>query len=172
METKQKKLLIKIKNLINSNNINESKAAERFLKKLLKKYNISLDQLESESIKVRLIKFKTKDRRLIAQIIYSFIEKSKNPNREVSILDNIKTNFYIELTNEEYIELMAMIDLYLKAYEKELDVFYTAFLHKQNLLLKSTTDKSTEEQIKQMRKAVNMSNFIDNYAFRKQIENK
>lgn len=70
--------------------------------------------------------------------------------------------FIIEVTDFEFIEIQYMIDLYIKAWKKELQLFQGAFIHKNDLTFTGETDsegpkRSREESLRmiQMMNAIN-----------------
>lgn len=155
----------------------EKQNAEKLLKKLMKKYNITEEDLTKEELKKHDIRFKNKwQERLISQILYMI-----NPKRNTYKYTNRKAKIsIIELTDAEFLEWKYMYDVYCKAFEDELDIFTMAFIQKNNIfpkdedipknLKEQQKERSQDEYIK-MLKAAQMANGIDHTSVRKGIGN-
>lgn len=152
----------------------EKRNAEALLKKLMKKYNISEEDLTKEELKKHDIRFRNKwEERLISQILYMI-----NPNRDTYKYTNRKAKIIIiELTDAEFIEWKYTYDVYKKAFEEELDVFTMAFIQKNNIFPKEEDIPENRKDIKRptgdeyfkMLKAAQMANGIDYTNVRKAL---
>lgn len=156
----------------------EKQNSEKLLKKLMKKYNISEEDLSKDDIKKHEIRFRTKwQERLISQILFMI-----NPNRNTYKYTNRKAKIsIIELTDAEFIEWKYMYEVYCAAFEEELDVFTTAFIQKNNIFPKNEDipenikeqqkrEQSKDEYIK-MLKVAQMASGIDHTTVRKGLGN-
>lgn len=155
----------------------EKRNAEALLKKLMKKYNITEEDLSKDDVKQHDIRFKTKwQEKLIGQILYMI-----NPKRNCYKYTNRKAKItIIELTDAEFIEWKYMYDVYCQAFEKELDIFTMAFIQKNNIFPKDEDvpeeireqqkERSQEEYFKIL-KAAQMANGIDYTTIRKGLGN-
>ncbi|MGM9543566.1 MAG: hypothetical protein ACI3T9_01150 [Romboutsia timonensis] len=108
----------------------EKENAEKLLKKLMRKYNIKIEDLEKEDLKNREIRYRTKwEEVLIHQIIYMI-----NPKRSCYKYTHSKKKVVlIECTDSEFIEFNYLFEVYKKAFEKELEVFTRAFVIKNEI---------------------------------------
>lgn len=147
--------------------------AEAMLQKLMKKHNISADELETDTIDTEFININRNFEFLTMILIQSvigevqFYEIRKKGKR---ILNKIG----FKCKKHELIEIQAKIDFYIKAFKAELEIFEVAFLGKNNIRpkffnpendhLRQNLDMETYLKIK------SMQNGIDSHQFHKQIE--
>lgn len=152
----------------------EKQNAEKLLKKLMKKYNISEEDLTKEELKKHDIRFKNKWQEvLISQVLYMI-----NPNRNVYKYTNRKAKIsIIEVTDAEFIEWKYTYDVYCKAFEEELEIFTMAFIQKNNIFPKEVpenkkdTKKPTGDEYFKLLKAAAMAQGIDHTTIRKGLGN-
>lgn len=121
----------------------ERVAAETQLKKILKSTGITMDDLKKKAESgalngkdYRIIKLHRKHKKLAYQILQYYrknilgdfhnelVEFNKGPD---------KGNFGIYATEAEAIECQAIYEFYYQAYERNLKIFYLAFIHRNDL---------------------------------------
>ena len=127
----------------------EKENANKLLNKLMKKYNITEEDLKKEEIKQHDVKFKTKwEMQLIHQIMYMI-----NPERNIySYKNNKKKVVILELTDAEWIEHQYLFSIYKKAFEDELELFTSAFIQRNNIFPKEVPEHIKEQQEKEPKK--------------------
>lgn len=114
----------------------EKEQAEAILKRLIKKYGVSLDDLDEEIIKEYEIKYSGEaERKLLNQIVYKVTNETGHT-----------FNFYytqsgrtcravlgVSCTEAQKMEIEFLFNFYKQLYKKELEVFLRAFIHKHQL---------------------------------------
>jgi len=140
MENKATELAKKLKALAERGIGGEKINAEIALKRLLKKHNISLEDIEEETKYRRYIKVPKSKEKLFHQICANVL------GRDFSVYGNPRKPGFsiIDLSNSDFLEIEAKYKFYLKCYQEELDVFYLAFVQKNNLFTKGIVLKESE----------------------------
>ena len=121
----------------------EKANAEKLLKKLMKKYNITEEDLLIEEVKKRDVKYKADwQDKLLNQIMHMInpfrnTYKYRNSKRRVTI---------IECTDAEFIEFKYLYSIYSNAFERELETFTKAFIYKNNIFPKEEPNKNDQPQ--------------------------
>ena len=124
----------KVKALADRGEGGEKESAERTLAALMKRYGITEEDLEDTKATIHWIRYKTDwERRLLGQLAYMHLgtghsfgcvgRYTKRPRKEVGI----------ECTPAQYIEIEADFAFYSEAMKEEMELFYSAFLQKNNL---------------------------------------
>jgi hypothetical protein len=155
----------------------EKQNAEQMLEKFLKKHNLTIEEIEGEKINKYFFQIDNKYQQLLNQILKItnrslslWAEIPKNKIRQLRLAGNYMT----ECTASQFVEIKAKFDFYSNLYEEELDVFYTAFLHANNLLVESTAqDKEkgiSDEERERQERAYLMSGRIKKGQYLKQLE--
>ena len=128
-------LLKKLKALVDRGIDGEKVNAEKKLKELMRKYDISENELIEDKITTVAFKYHGKEqRRLLVQIIYKvtnctdfYTYHSINSGRKS------KTSLGADVTAAQKIEIEFLFDFYAKQYEKERSNFLEAFIQKHKL---------------------------------------
>lgn len=175
--------LLKIRALAEKGYQGERGAAETLLNSLMKKHGITLDELGSEPAEYRSA-FSGEgeyDFRLLCQI-------AKKLYPEIRIADLRKTpvkhrrmwyeaglgpknaNVAFYSTKSEFLEIMSVFELYKRDFKEHLETFYYAYLDKNDLLLPSTGEKSSPEDVERVLAALKMEAGIEKKNIYKQIE--
>lgn len=154
--------------------------AETMLNALLKKYKITLEEIEGESIKKYFFNLNPEEYRFFHQIVknvnFSIKVYGPIPKKKIKTLQ-IEGNLFIESTASDYIEIETKFEFYKGLYEEELEIFYNAFLTANKLLAldpdktRTTADLSPEEW-QEYQRIQNMANKIKVGQFRKQLDEK
>lgn len=124
----------KVKALADRGEGGEKESAERTLATLMKRYGVTEEDLEDTKATIHWIRYKTEwERRLLRQLAYMHLgagnsfrcvgRYTKRPRKEVGI----------ECTTAQYIEIEADFSFYYAAMKEEMELFYDAFLQKNNL---------------------------------------
>ena len=160
----------KVKALADNGIDGEKENAKILLDKLLKKYNIDLNEFIEEKRKAYKFKYSNEhERRILVQCIAKFAPNIKTfkrlCNNKGSIIKNI---IELDLTNLEYLDSSGSAKFYTKLLKDEMETFMTAFIHKHKLFGASNEDDASEstlsteeiETIVNMMKAMKNSDFI------------
>lgn len=151
--------------------------AEKMLSDLMKKHNLSIEDIEGEKKQDYFFRIKKGDERLWLQIVCRVNPEIKKygeiPSKKIKEL-GLKGNYIITCTTSEYIEIESMLSVYKRLYKEELDLFFTAFCNANDLLVyvknpKSVKDLNDEELEKYLRMK-KLASSIKTETFRKQIE--
>ena len=169
MNDKQRELLNKIKALAEKGVGGEKINAQKKLKELLEKFNLSEDDLEKE--KEQLFTFHIRKGLYLDKLFWQLVAHFRN----VDTLRGYKISKYeweLVLYPNEAIELEAKYNFYVKAFKEDLETFYSAFLHTNDLLVPAGFhDKQpTKKELEEYEKAQNMSQGMEKHTFNKLIE--
>ena len=124
----------KVKALADRGEGGEKESAERTLAALMKRYGVTEEELEDTRATIHWIRYKTDwERRLLGQLAYMHLgtghsfgcvgRYTKRPRKELGI----------ECTPAQYIEIEADFAFYSEAMKEEMELFYSAFLQKNEL---------------------------------------
>jgi hypothetical protein len=151
--------------------------AQKMLNSLLKKHNLTMEDIEGEKTDNYFFNIKQKaDERLWIQITKSVNSEikcyGKLPQKEISRL-KLKGNYFITCTLSEYIEIEAKYNIYRRLYEEESNVFYHAFCTANGILITpknpiKVSDLKPDE-LKTLLRVRQMSYNIKNEPYRKQL---
>ena len=144
------------------------------LSNLLKKYNLTIEDIQNDKQMDFFFDIKKKDMMFFNQI-------TKNVNAEISVYSiptkkvkefSLKGSCMISCTNAEYIEIDGKYSIYKKLYDDELEIFYSAFIMKNNLGIKSskTTRDLTDDELEKWKRANEMAHGIKSKFYRKQLQ--
>lgn len=153
----------------------EKANAEKVLAAFLKKHNLKLDDLLGEQKTRRWFKVsKTKDK-FFHQVAASVLGVKFSTFTRPSL----KGMVGIDLTAEEFVEVESRFDFYWRAYQEDLEVFYSAFIQRNKLYAKPSDDELREdseekplslEQKQKLFKTQMMMQGIERRTHRKQLE--
>lgn len=125
----------------------EKDNAQSVLDKLLKKHDLTLDDLDPDFAPVELCEFSFDDkleRDLLLQVTFSVLQTNSIMRRKER--GNSK-KLRIKMTKAQYLEVDLAFGLYREAFKKEQRRLYLAFVHKNNLV-GQTRDDDTDVQSK------------------------
>lgn len=177
MNEKYIELARKLKALADKGVGGEKTNAEKMLIDLMAKHKLTIADIDGEEIKEFFFNIKDEFNDLFYQIAKSVNRDMKIyrfPKKEVRQF-RLKGNHEIKCTVAEYIEIEQSFDIYSRLYQEELKVFYSAFIHANNIYpepkdgeIKSLDDFSIEE-LKELRRKLLMSENIKKANIRKQL---
>lgn len=119
----------------------EKENAQNKLELIMKKYGISTEDIEDEHKFMVWYKVKSTERKLFEQVATSVFgsEFDMYTNRN-------KTGYLgIEGSGSDHIQFEFKYEMYVKAYRKQLDVFFTAFVMRNNIYAKNGEKKDWSE---------------------------
>ena len=143
------------------------------LQRLVEKYNLKLDDVNAIRLQYRIFKFDIDNelqKKFYRQIISSVVGQT---NFYYSGL--IHNNWAVEIDDFQFVEISEKIDYYWPIFNSELDIFYTAFVHKNELTVDVEPDKMpqlSEEEVDKLRKAFNMMNGMQKHTFTKMLSDR
>jgi hypothetical protein len=151
----------------------EKITAEKMLNDLLKKYNITIEEIEGEKIQDYYFSVSENDFDLFNQIVkcvkYSIKVYGRFPIKMIKDY-SLGGNHSIKCTASEYVEVEAKFSLYKKLYREELKIFYSAFLKANGLLIDNPNKtEPTPEEIEKYRRVKEMSEKIKRGQYLKQL---
>lgn len=180
--------LLKIKALSDNGVGGERAAAEQLLTSMMKQYGILPEEIEGDTIEYRLayVGDGPYDWKLFVQIAHKFHHGPEKPRiadlRKVPAkykrqwadagLGPKNANVGLHCTKAEFIEIISIFELYKADFIRQEDVFYYAYLDKNNLLLNADGKQPdlTDEEIDRIISAERMKSGIKKKELYKQIE--
>ena len=171
---KKVELLKKLKALADRGVDGEKVAAEKMLDKLMKKYDVTDEELSADEVSTMVFKYSgAEQKKLLLQIIYKVTNKTDifydYINRDSGGVS--RTRLGADVTKAQKIEIEFLFDFYVRQYEKECEVFLEAFIQKNQLFGNSL--QADDEQVakhKDLAKLYSMMNGIDKVSPLLQIE--
>lgn len=174
MDDRIKQRLIKILTLARRGIGGEKENAERMLNNLLKKYSLTLADLEDdEKIQVDL-RFKGKhERDILVQCVYSTIKGWD----QMAYSDNRRGLFRVKVTKAEGVELALKWNAHRKAFKKEvakqMNILMLAYVSRNHLYSDAAEDENNEESslsLEDIEAIVAIARRMDRTAINKSIE--
>lgn len=143
--------------------------AERMLTELLKKHNISLEEIEEPDRRDREFDCQKKQEDVMKGCIYSVMGKDVDIYRYRSK----KTGYIVSCTNAEYLEIDASFAFFWRHYTEELKIFLRAFIQKNKLIPfdADSYDRAelTPEEERELNKTLAMMEMMDRKSLRKAL---
>lgn len=123
----------------------EKDNAQSVLGKLLKKYNLALEDLDPDCAPIEPFEFSFKDeleRNLLHQVMHHVLQSSK---LLVRVERGNSKKVCIQITRAQKLEIDMAFDIYRKAFKKEQERLFIAFINKNNLRGPGLDEKDKEE---------------------------
>ena len=128
----------------------EKQTAEKMLSALLKKHKITIEEIEDEKLEKYYFKLETGEHdlwhQIIKQVNYYIKCYGEFPKKLIKELE-LGGNYMIECTATNYIEIEAKYSFYKRLYNDELDIFYSAFLKANDLLVDNPNKKDNGSEM-------------------------
>lgn len=168
----------KIKALAEKGIDGEKENAAKLLDSLMKKHNISMEDLEDEKLekfyfKIEIYKHEL-EVRILHQLVGMFQLKLYGCFPQKLVREyRLPGNYMIECSKVMYLEIKAKYDFYCGRMEKRIDEFFYAFCMKNNLLVKPKEDqeiKLSDDEKQHYINARKISMNMESDSFLKQIE--
>lgn len=166
------KLEVRIKKLLSLSKYGvggEKENAEKFLANLLKKHGLTLDDIEENKTTKHFLKYGRGlfNKKLLGQVIYSVCG-------DIAIWrhKDKKSCLAVDCTESEKIEIEFKFNVYKKALNDELDIFYSAFIEANRIFPskdKSCGQNNPDIDIDRLRKILGMVKNIDKTEIHNQI---
>jgi hypothetical protein len=159
---KQVELAKKLNALAKSGVGGEKTNAAAMLDRLIKKYGIDFNEIDSDQRFEREFKFQSKTKKLFVQICFKVIGKSV----EFYKWQGRKGNYYVIKCNEfEYIQIKEYYSFYSKLLKQEIERFEKAFIIKNNLLPDDAesydTSKMSREELFELKQILQIMSGIE-----------
>lgn len=123
----------------------EALNAQKKLESLMKKYNISKEELNEEVVNEFEIKTKNAfEQDLLNQICFSVYGNIDN-SKGLYYYTTSKKIMLVKCTKAEFLEIEAKFDFYKKEYKKQLRLFYKAFIQSNHLFPPTELCKKAEK---------------------------
>lgn len=171
MTDKEKELLNKLKALADKGIAGEKATAEKKLKQLMKKLEITEKDLEKNKEELYIFKIKKglgkygKD--FLIQIIAYVYKEKMNDLRGTVQSECIK----LYITADKYLEISALYDFYFEKLKEKFNLMYSAFIDA-NDLYSGVSDKTpTKKELDRLLKIKAISGSIEKDEFYKRLEN-
>ena len=162
-------VILKLKALSERGVGGEKENATKLLEKMMKKYNISEEELVDEEKRGVIIDLNSKiEVKLCNQILWAYFDTY------VYKIKNKRKKYYTELTSSQEIEFRYILSVYLENYHKEEEIFLYAYVQKNDIFPKNLKESDeneeiTDEERKKRRKALLMQNGIEIANIRKAL---
>ena len=114
----------------------EKDQAQAILEKLIKKYNVNIDDLDESKTQMFIFEYHGEiEKRLLVQIAYKILNNDNcvYNRRYIESGRKCKTKVSIECTEAQKIEIEFLFDFYKKLWEKEINLFFRAFIQNHRL---------------------------------------
>lgn len=151
--------------------------AEVMLNALMKKHKIIIEDIESDKLEDYYFNLGKSEFTLLNQIVKHVNYSTKcygEFTKEVIKKYFLKGNYMITCTASNYIEIEAKYNFYKRLYDEELDIFYSAFLKANNLLVDNPNKKEDKEMsfedYEEWKRVDDMAKKITVGQFRKQLQ--
>jgi hypothetical protein len=173
MSEKIIELAKKVKTLAEQGTDGERSAAEGRLKILMDKYGLTPEDIESEQKRKIEISYSNRHKRLLRQVFFKVLGK----DADIFFYKNSHKNLFVVYgTSAEEVEIRALFDHYSKAFDKESQTFFSAFIQRNNLLPKDRGhldfSELSEEERNEIRRIIKMMDGIQESEYYKRLEGK
>jgi len=143
------------------------------LQKLIKKYDLNLEDFETAKLSYRVFAFDMHDethKKFVRQVIISVIGLT-----DMYYNGLIHNNWAVEIDDLQYVEISEKIDFYWPIFKREMEIFYTAFVQKNDLTLNVPEGEMptlSEAELQKLRQAFKMMQGMEKHEFKKLLNDK
>jgi hypothetical protein len=131
------------------------------------KHDILPEELEEKTLRRREFPFDMLTRQIIVQIIFNVCDRAGSTYRDKRKKDII----FLKMTDAEFIEVEAKIAFYVPIYRKQIDLFETAFITKNNLFGSQSDDESESKMSPEdLEDLISMMGAMKTHNFAKQLK--
>lgn len=159
----------KLKALADGGFAGEKESAQAALDRVMQKYNITPEMLEESTPDWHIFIVHHDQLRLFGQTLYAVT----GGHPKIRVFRNRRETYAVELTKVQAVEGRLMFEFYWKAWQEELEVFYSAFVQANKILPDNApVDKGedlTADNMKKTLKMFQMAQGIDSRHYRKQL---
>lgn len=182
--------LKKLQQLADRGEENEKDNARQRIEEIMKKYGITEDDLTNEDCYFHFTTINTKTPRFSIDLWRQVCARVlMNPKANFAVADDtpvgkelkrtlkksgISHNAMVECTDAQFVQILAKYDFFAKHLKHDEDVFFSAFIMKNDLSVKVSKEEymncTTQEEREKHQKAEEMTISLDQHIFHKQIE--
>ncbi len=126
----------KLKALADKGIDGEKDNALTMLKRLMTKHNISMEMIEENFVKEHEFYIEFADYKFWRQIVSNIMGRTSTSYKPAELRKK-KRHYYVECTPAQAIEIQAKFDFYSTAWKKDLEIFYSAFIQKKQIVSKT-----------------------------------
>lgn len=142
----------------------EKESAKKILDMLLKKYNVSIDQIEDDQPEIFAFIYHGKwQRKLLIQVAYKVLDCQ--PTCYSARVGNSKrispSQIGIRCTKYQRTEIMFLHDFYCQLWESELDKLMIAFIYKHDLYGTGELDEDMRSESPSIEEMIRIQSMID-----------
>lgn len=164
----------KLKALADRGEGGEKENAAQMLESLIKKYGINIDDIEEETIIENRFEMTKNDERLFIQVACVTVKDVKIFGINGNKTARKYITLVIDCTLAQSLEIRAKFDFYKKALEKDMELLFKAFIHKNDLAISSSKKDEekelTHEELAELYKLSQMMKGMDKHHFLKQLQ--
>lgn len=157
----------------------EKETAAIMLQRLLRKHNLTIEDIEGIEIKDHFFEMVRDEERLFLQVVVSSFPGLKIYDTRGNKTARKHLRIIVKCTAAQAVEIHAKFDFYLNAWRADLKTFFSAFVHKNHLGKPLTEAEENEpekplssEEKAELWRISNMMNGLDKHHFHKQLKNK
>jgi len=137
----------------------ERTTAEAMLQKLMAKHRITMEDLQLVQRTERDYPYESIEHRdFICQVVWSVQAMAKPQDWKKG------SAVVVDLSHAEHLEMLLKLDHYWQLYQRELAIFYEAFIRKNDLVRRTPADEQkselTPEEVQRIRRVMGMSQHI------------
>lgn len=164
--------LKKVKELADRGEAGEALVAREKLHILLSKYGLSIEDLEQDQIHSYKFKYVTAaEMDIITQCLSKVLDR---PSLQYSYYKDKKKEFFVKMTEWQYIEAKHLIDFHVKQFRKELKAqlkaLVSAYVNKHDLFSKTKSDQPGREMTpEEMERLIAIYQSLGDKFFQKQL---
>lgn len=168
---------MKLKSLLSSPEEGEREAANTILSNYMTKHNITWEELDDQSEREYLVKYGEEyNIKLLFQIVYKYVGAGHVYIMYDKQTDKQLNSAMIKCKPSDFIEIQLDWEFYWSMFQKELNMFYKAFVEQNHIFppeeLQKESDQDdnqdlTDEEIKKIRK---LMKGVDSYTRSKPLE--
>ena len=168
--------LNKIKKLAEQGFYGEQDNARKLLDKLLKKYNLEYSDILDEDIisEYSFYYHSTQEQKILAQIIYKVTNSLEIYGKRHNSNGKSDKRLYIKCTAGQKLDIEFLFNFYKHIFEKELELFLSAFIQKHWLFGLSKNSESNSDESKyseqELSRIFGYMNKMEDVVLHKQIE--
>jgi hypothetical protein len=165
--------LKKVKELADRGEAGEALVAREKLHILLNKYGLSIEDLEDVQIHQYKFKYVTAaEMDIIIQCLTKVLDK---PRLSYSYYKDKKKEFFVKMTEWQYIEAKGLIEFHVKQFRKELKAqmkaLVSAYVNKHDLFSQTKSDDPGREMTpEEMERLISIYNSLGDKFFQKQLQ--
>lgn len=166
--TNKEELLRKIKALADKGTGGEKSSANAILTKLMDKYGITEESIDEEHVETRWFKYSDEiDKRLLCQVMYMVTGDAEN----CWVNKGKRKQRGCKCTILQGLEIEALFAFYRRQLKKDLKIFYSAFLFKNEIFPAVTINEAPNgPSDDDFEKIANMAEGMEKHDFRRQLQ--